>query len=232
MEYPRAQVYQSTLHQFYARNAPSSTVRAARTRARVVPAPALNPRPATDVEFRHFVPGAGKASIPIDVDDWCSRPPIDVDAFDELTDGEAAGPLDGSDLPSTEGGVDVNEADTEGGVAMQVGEDQDPGEQSSAEAPASRDDKRLFSCCICTDTLNRPVITLCMHVFCDMCISTNFAYSTVCPLCRAEVSDAPMRDSMLEEELARAIERGDVEPSSVAGRRRPYTWGSLLFPQL
>ncbi|KAJ6495748.1 hypothetical protein C8R47DRAFT_1069597 [Mycena vitilis] len=205
MDYPRARLYQSTLHLYYARD--RETSRSAVPRRAAVSrngSSALAGAPAFSASeqnrtFRHFVAGAGTPSLPIDVDDWISRPPIDVDASgsdDELptlTSRESASP----------GGVRADSI-----VA--------PPATRNVSRPAPQD-KRLFVCPICYDTLNKPVVR-------------NFGYSMICPLCRAEVVDAPVRDSMLELELAKAIAGGLVESPSTQPRRRPYTWVALFPP--
>ncbi|KAJ7025270.1 hypothetical protein C8F04DRAFT_1191619 [Mycena alexandri] len=87
----------------------------------------------------------------------------------------------------------------------------------------------LFACGICSDTFRRPVVTLCMHIFCDACIARNFGYSMACPMCRAPIVDPPVRDKLFEDELKEAIEMGIVNRPVVAGRRKPYTWRTSLF---
>ncbi|KAJ7494782.1 hypothetical protein B0H11DRAFT_1910729 [Mycena galericulata] len=80
------------------------------------------------------------------------------------------------------------------------------------------------------DTYTRPVVTMCMHIFCDSCLNTNFRYSFACPYCRALITEPPLRDHFLEVELERALEMGLVSAPTGGGRRRPYAWSGVPFP--
>ncbi|KAF7378319.1 MPN domain-containing protein [Mycena sanguinolenta] len=100
-------------------------------------------------------------------------------------------------------------------------------EQSSSTREADTvetSQSAVLTCGICFDTLSCPVVTLCMHVFCDACIANNFSYSMQCPLCRSPVREPPIRDALLEDELRGAVECGLVSSPEVAGRSSPYTW--------
>ncbi|TEA20776.1 Helicase-like transcription factor [Colletotrichum sidae] len=49
-------------------------------------------------------------------------------------------------------------------------------------------------CAVCLDTLDKPVITHCKHVFCRACISTVIQTQHKCPMCRNQLEE----DSLLE----------------------------------
>ncbi|KAJ6471293.1 hypothetical protein C8R47DRAFT_1222262 [Mycena vitilis] len=102
---------------------------------------------------------------------------------------------------------------------------------SHAQPSGQGEDNGHFICSVCHDTFRRPVVTICLHVFCDQCLSSNLQYSTACPLCRAEICYEPLRDVLFEDDLEAAIQRGAVMASSSEGRRRPYTWPSALLLQ-
>lgn len=46
-------------------------------------------------------------------------------------------------------------------------------------------------CTICHDNFNSPAMLDCGHIFCELCIGTWLDRATVCPLCRAKISDDP-----------------------------------------
>jgi len=77
------------------------------------------------------------------------------------------------------------------------------------EAP---EDASLFECCLCTDTYTAPRVTMCMHVFCKRCVKR--LIKSECPVCRTTFTSPPMRDALLEEKLAKAIEVGLVPAPS------------------
>ncbi|KAJ6604858.1 hypothetical protein DFH09DRAFT_1301007 [Mycena vulgaris] len=140
--------------------------------------------------------------MPIDVEEWATSVPIDVDTFS----------MDAAPLEVT---PEVNP---------------DPAEQGSTEPANAADPDVLFQCGICSDTLYRPVVTLCMHIFCDQCFRTNLRYSFVCPYCRCSVREAPLRDFLFEAELQRAIYAGAVVAPAGDGRNTPYVWTGIRFP--
>ncbi|KAJ7264027.1 hypothetical protein B0H12DRAFT_1068829 [Mycena haematopus] len=82
----RARLYQTTLEEFYARNPFGSVDQP--TSPLSLPPPRVNGRaPGELFTHRCFVPGAGRASAPIDVDEWDALAPIDVDASPQTADG-------------------------------------------------------------------------------------------------------------------------------------------------
>lgn len=46
-------------------------------------------------------------------------------------------------------------------------------------------------CTICHDNFTTPAMLDCGHIFCELCIGTWLDRATVCPLCRAKISDDP-----------------------------------------
>ncbi|KAJ7870563.1 hypothetical protein B0H13DRAFT_2280596 [Mycena leptocephala] len=90
-------------------------------------------------------------------------------------------------------------------------------------------DPSTLRCPICFDTVCRPVVTLCLHVFCDECIYKSLRDSSLaCPLCRASIPQPPEPDAILEGYLERAVAEGVVAVPS-GGRSSPYTWRDVEF---
>ncbi|KAK6996751.1 hypothetical protein R3P38DRAFT_3070339 [Favolaschia claudopus] len=87
-----------------------------------------------------------------------------------------------------------------------------------------------FRCCICYDTFNMPVVTLCLHIFCDACLSrwcSEPSGSSECPVCRGSVvipGIAPFRCGIFENDLKEAIETGIISAPTIPPRINPYTW--------
>lgn len=52
----------------------------------------------------------------------------------------------------------------------------------------SLEDLSTTDCSICMDTLERPTITPCSHLFCYECIDLALSHKRVCPLCRSVVT--------------------------------------------
>jgi hypothetical protein len=51
-----------------------------------------------------------------------------------------------------------------------------------------------------------------------------------CPLCRAKISEAPIRDNVFELALYDAIVDGEVSgPSADITEVEPYTWSGIMF---
>ncbi|KAF8186510.1 hypothetical protein K438DRAFT_1032390 [Mycena galopus ATCC 62051] len=91
-------------------------------------------------------------------------------------------------------------------------------------------DPEVFACCICMDTLQGPIMPLCMHVFCYSCLHEWLKQgNTNCPVCRARVEEKPMRDDIFEDELAKAIENGVVAAPTPNASRRRYDWSGTIF---
>ncbi|KAJ7250519.1 hypothetical protein B0H12DRAFT_1234398 [Mycena haematopus] len=228
MNASRARLYQTTLEQFYTRNPWGSVDQPVNPLS--VPPPRHN-----GARGGLFALGAGQASAPIDVDEWTERRSASGVV------GRASAPIDVDEWFAASLQT-VNE-----GSGGSIGP---PGAICAAASPNVRNIEEIrefFVCAICQDTYMRPVVfvfqhypdsdqavndlpisTLCMHVFCDACISRSLVYSTSCPLCRCPVVDAPMRDRLFESELKAAIEDGIVKKSGAVGRRTPYTWNMSL----
>ncbi|KAK7001762.1 hypothetical protein R3P38DRAFT_3216049 [Favolaschia claudopus] len=69
----------------------------------------------------------------------------------------------------------------------------------------------LLTCGICLDTLEKPRMPLCMHVFCGDCLGKWLeGQNKVCPVCRAPVQEDPIEDDALTLELAEAIADGFI----------------------
>ncbi|TIC99540.1 Helicase-like transcription factor [Colletotrichum higginsianum] len=75
-------------------------------------------------------------------------------------------------------------------------------------------------CAICLDTLNRPVITHCKHVFCHACISKVIETQHKCPMCRNQLQE----DALLEP----APEVSEEEEESFDGDAKSSKTEALL----
>ncbi|KAF7332877.1 Helicase-like transcription factor isoform X1 [Mycena venus] len=96
---------------------------------------------------------------------------------------------------------------------------------------ASEPDPPNLRCTICLDTVCRPVVTLCLHIFCDECIYNVLSHgSLACPLCRATITEPPEPDTILDRYLEQVIADGTVTGPS-GGRSSPYTWRDVNFSQ-
>ncbi|KAJ6604143.1 hypothetical protein DFH09DRAFT_1300409 [Mycena vulgaris] len=207
MEFPRAQLYQAHItHFFQARGASAHNVLDTLT---------IGPDAPDSPPVRRYVSGAGNEGRPIDVELWAASMPIDVDEFVESErakkrarrqDRRAAG---GTQEPALQRALPQSLRD---------------------QQPTSTDNNIMFECCICSGTFVHPVVTLCMHLYCDKCIHRNFRESFACPICRTVITSPPLRDVLFEGELARAVVAGAVEAPSLRGRRHPYDWTSVRFP--
>ncbi|KAJ7119811.1 hypothetical protein C8R44DRAFT_878203 [Mycena epipterygia] len=108
-----------------------------------------------------------------------------------------------------------------------------PGDWSStAPTVITTVDPKVFDCCVCWDTLHKPVMPLCMHVFCYACIHKWLkAGRTSCPVCRAPVGEAPIRDNAFEMELVHAVANGVVK-APVATPVVTYDWANVVFAEV
>ncbi|KAJ7033486.1 hypothetical protein C8F04DRAFT_1260997 [Mycena alexandri] len=234
MEFPRARLYQSNLRSYF----------------HTVPVTVADARGSTSgnsvdtlpVGSSAFARGVGNTDAqPIDVDLWLTNrgfggaegvtiaAAIDVDAWvlRNTSDAEAQ---------DTVHSVHAADAEEDGlatqGQAAETVDSRGPlVEAESRSARPLSSEKDLFACGICSDTFNRPVVTLCMHIFCDACITQNFGYSMACPLCRSMITDPPMRDVLFEAELTQAVADGVIAEAEGVSRQSPYTWPTSLFRQ-
>ncbi|KAJ7785043.1 hypothetical protein DFH07DRAFT_2848 [Mycena maculata] len=105
------------------------------------------------------------------------------------------------------------------------------GEDTEVNGYASEPDPPNLCCTICLDTVCRPVVTLCLHIFCDECIYNVLRNgSRACPLCRATITEPPEPDTILDRYLERMISDSAVARPS-GGRSSPYTWRDVDFSQ-
>ncbi|KAJ7774875.1 hypothetical protein B0H16DRAFT_1713323 [Mycena metata] len=112
-------------------------------------------------------------------------------------------------------------------------------EHGAPPAPSqemSEDEIKACECIVCADTLFMPVVTLCMHVFCYSCLRDWFTVGgQVCPICRQQVDETPIRDNALEMSIADAIDSGAVQKSdkqpgaNVAAADQLYDWEAFYF---
>ncbi|KAJ6460707.1 hypothetical protein C8R47DRAFT_1226210 [Mycena vitilis] len=95
----------------------------------------------------------------------------------------------------------------------------------------NRVDPKVFTCCICWDTLRKPVVPLCMHIFCYKCLHRWLKQGrTSCPVCRTPIGEAPIRDNAFEIELRDAIGEGVVTAAASRGNEGAgYDWSGITF---
>ncbi|KAK6977880.1 hypothetical protein R3P38DRAFT_3236549 [Favolaschia claudopus] len=93
-------------------------------------------------------------------------------------------------------------------------------------------DPKVFQCGICWETLCKPVIPMCMHVYCFSCLFkwVNRGHHS-CPICRAHIGEEPIRDDAFETELDDAIKQGLVDCPS-AKVDKCYAWTGVTFRSL
>ncbi|KAK6977625.1 hypothetical protein R3P38DRAFT_3237038 [Favolaschia claudopus] len=207
MVFPRARLYQRTIEEFLRPAAVPRVSAVDAIASSSAPAAPNTVSPAGPFsQYRHFHQTDGtKGALAIDVDLWDSLPPLDVDAE--------------CDAPPVElSAKEPNVAETSS---------LPPPEPSQSASTVEDDVSELFVCSICLDTFNLPVVTLCMHVFCDACMSRCLDRSNECPMCRRAIIARPIRDELFEDELEVAIEIGSVSAPMSCIRSLPYIWPSL-----
>ncbi|KAJ7445750.1 hypothetical protein B0H11DRAFT_2249302 [Mycena galericulata] len=172
--------------------------------------------------IRHYTPGAGQATAPIDVEHWSASVPIDVDGVEDVPTLPSSPVARAPDL----------EVERDNGRAVSANLADVLNSDSSLEDNSVKQDDyhTRFTCCICVDTFLQPVVTLCIHIFCDRCIHRNFRESFACPQCRNLITSAPFRDHMFETDLEDAIAAGHVPQPSAARRWHAYRWNDMYFP--
>ncbi|KAJ7838235.1 hypothetical protein B0H14DRAFT_3701131 [Mycena olivaceomarginata] len=168
----------------------------------------------------------GRQWWPINVDSGSWTDPIDVEWWTVLRAQPVQPTVEGASLDPA-GDHGFQNAATEASIA----------ESSSAVSPPlgggvdKAVDNKVFECGICWDTLYKPVITMCMHIFCYDCLHKWLAEKKkMCPLCRTRVKEQPIRDCAFEEELEAAVVDGRV--AEVEGERvteSAYGWAGVGF---
>ncbi|KAJ7446250.1 hypothetical protein B0H11DRAFT_1930256 [Mycena galericulata] len=182
------------------------------------------------VPVRRYNPDAGQPTAPIDVEHWASSVPIDVDAFGHPQPNvaeEIAQPALPTSPLNIAGSLEASDEDAGANVAHTILDGHSLAEDESVKAD---DHHKRFTCCICADTFLQPVVTLCIHIFCERCIRRNFRESFACPQCRAPITSAPLRDHIFETELEAAVDAGYVPAPAAQRRKRAYRWTDVAFP--
>ncbi|KAJ7216225.1 hypothetical protein C8J57DRAFT_1538041 [Mycena rebaudengoi] len=92
--------------------------------------------------------------------------------------------------------------------------------------------KDIYTCPICIGNLHKPVMPLCMHIFCYACIHQTLCDNTRCPICHAPIQIPPIRDDAFELDLFDAIREGLVKAPDVDEANLParwYDWDGVRF---
>jgi len=50
------------------------------------------------------------------------------------------------------------------------------------------------SCALCLETIQRPTVTNCLHIFCNSCIHQAIEFNSKCPMCRTELNPEQFRE--------------------------------------
>ncbi|KAJ7303584.1 hypothetical protein DFH08DRAFT_977094 [Mycena albidolilacea] len=158
----------------------------------------------------------GREWWPINVDMGSRSDPIDVEWWSYLRPMPVKRPEETLEVRELVGAVPASEPDSDGSGS------------GSSVHESVRDglvDSKVFDCGICWDTLYKPVVPMCMHVFCYDCLHKWFAdKKRTCPLCRSRVGGRPIRDCAFEGELEVAISEGrvaGVDKERVTGTAAP-----------
>ncbi|KAJ7229654.1 hypothetical protein B0H12DRAFT_1077382 [Mycena haematopus] len=93
-----------------------------------------------------------------------------------------------------------------------------------------------FVCVICSDTMWKPVMTLCLHYFCYNCLKAwILKRGAVCPTCDVDMLEAPIRDNGFEIALNEAISASLMKkPVNMKGKNSAdaedsYSWEGIRF---
>lgn len=73
------------------------------------------------------------------------------------------------------------------------------------------------SCSLCLETVSRPTITNCLHIFCHDCIKRSLEFRKKCPMCRCDLNESAFKEiksSMNEKKID-----GFVIKTDLLGRR-------------
>ncbi|KAK7027575.1 hypothetical protein R3P38DRAFT_3190449 [Favolaschia claudopus] len=209
MDFPRARLYQSSIKDAFARG----------LRTTATPVPAVDPSPSHALQtdpfenYRRFTKDSGTRShLAIDVDVWHALPSIEVHSSAENS------PVHG----------DAAEGATNAILRNARLPPLPPTDYIEYGGDPEHDIAELFTCSICWETFNLPVVLLCVHVFCDACMARAMERAGTCPLCRGEITENPIQDELFERELARAIAENDVEAPTSRTRIPPYVWPHVM----
>jgi len=75
------------------------------------------------------------------------------------------------------------------------------------------------TCCLCLETITRPTITDCLHIFCHDCIKKSLEFKNACPMCRNRIDAKKLKEiKSCDEEPQDEID-GFIVCNDVYGRR-------------
>ncbi|KAJ7168772.1 hypothetical protein C8R46DRAFT_1218162 [Mycena filopes] len=123
-------------------------------------------------------------------------------------------------------------------IDVDDGSSDTPVDFSLWEGRKAREESALsvFKCPLCSDTVFKPVVTLCMHSVCYECLVRRLkGGARTCPSCERIIAGVPVRDNAFEMALAHAISNRGLLKSrrqvgiKVAGRDSDYSWTGIEF---
>tara|TARA_Y100000389_G_scaffold48198_1_gene43434 strand:- start:2157 stop:5084 length:2928 start_codon:yes stop_codon:yes gene_type:complete len=74
------------------------------------------------------------------------------------------------------------------------------------------------SCTLCFETVERPTITPCLHIFCHGCIHRALEYSLKCPVCRSAISKDSLEE--IKPKMEEKTKDGNIFVYDIAGGKR------------
>lgn len=73
------------------------------------------------------------------------------------------------------------------------------------------------TCCLCLETVVRPTITNCLHIFCHNCIKRSLEFKNRCPMCRKVLVENEFKE--IKSQQTEEIKDGFVYCNDLYGRR-------------
>ena len=93
-------------------------------------------------------------------------------------------------------------------------------EPSPSQDDASNEEMEDFRCSICLDYMVEPMTAPCGHTYCECCIAKWLHEQKSCPTCRAPVRNIPVKSSVMNRCLERAMLKGLGRGDYAAWKRK------------